>query len=68
MAGLAARRTADLLHWDLSAPHHRACHPREDHLVPIYVAVCAVEDDVTMRTYHDKGLFGGVTMFSYLLG
>ncbi len=33
-----------------------------------YVAVCAVEDDVTMRTYHDKGLFGGVTMFSYLLG
>jgi len=35
MAGLAARRTVDLLHWDLSAPHHRACHPREDHLVPI---------------------------------
>jgi aromatic ring-opening dioxygenase catalytic subunit (LigB family) len=68
MAGPAARRTADLLNWDASAPHARACHPREDHLAPVWVAVGAAEADVATRTYHDKGLFGGVTASSYRLG
>ena len=34
----AAERTAQLLDWE-SAPHARTCHAREDHLVPLFVAL-----------------------------
>jgi aromatic ring-opening dioxygenase catalytic subunit (LigB family) len=68
MTGPPARRTADLLNWEGSAPRARDCHPREDHLAPIWVAVGAAKDDVATRTYHDKDLFGGVTASSYRLG
>ncbi|KAL3780789.1 hypothetical protein ACHAW5_004902 [Stephanodiscus triporus] len=68
MAKPPAERTADLLNWESSAPHARDCHPREDHLAPIWVAVGAAEDDVATRTYRDEDLFGGITASSYRLG
>lgn len=65
-AALAAepeQRTAALLEWD-QAPSARFAHPREDHLIPLMVAVGAAEGDLAVRTYHEA--FGGaVTSSSY---
>ena len=68
MAKAPAARTLDLMNWESTAPYARACHPTEDHLAPIWVAIGAAEDDVATRTYHDEGLFGGITASSYRLG
>ncbi|MEQ8441975.1 MAG: class III extradiol ring-cleavage dioxygenase [Alphaproteobacteria bacterium] len=62
----AARRAA-LEGWE-GAPHARTCHPQEDHLVPLFVALGAAEDGAATRIYHDVGLFGGVTASSYRFG
>lgn len=60
-------RLAALLDWE-SAPSARICHPQEDHLVPLFVALGAAERDKATRCYHDVGLFGGVTASNYRLG
>jgi aromatic ring-opening dioxygenase catalytic subunit (LigB family) len=39
-----AQRAAGLTRWS-AAPHARACHPREEHLLPLMVAVGAAGDD-----------------------
>lgn len=62
-----AERTAALIDWE-KAPHARTCHAQEDHLVPIFAALGAAEGEVATRTYHDVGLFGGVTASSYRFG
>ncbi|MFC6686542.1 DODA-type extradiol aromatic ring-opening family dioxygenase [Jhaorihella thermophila] len=67
MALPAAERLAAVLDWE-SAPHARTCHPRADHLVPLFVALGAAEDEPARRTYHDRGLFGGVTASNYRFG
>ena len=38
------RRVQALLDWE-KAPSARLCHPQEDHLVPLFVAVGAAEQD-----------------------
>lgn len=35
------------------APAAREAHPREDHFIPLLVAVGAAEDDAGVRTYHE---------------
>lgn len=57
-------RTADLLNWE-SAPYARECHVKEDHWVPIYVAVGAAEQATATRVYHETDLLGGITASSY---
>lgn len=57
-------RTAAMLNWE-QAPYARICHKEEDHLVPLFVALGAAEQDKATLVYHDKGLFGGVTASSY---
>jgi aromatic ring-opening dioxygenase catalytic subunit (LigB family) len=57
-------RTKALLDWE-AAPHARACHAREDHLVPLFVALGAAEHAVATRIYHQQGIFGGVTASSW---
>ncbi len=67
MALPAAERLAAVLDWE-SAPHARTCHPQEDHLVPLFVALGAAQTEPATRTYHDRGLFGGVTASNYRFG
>lgn len=62
-----AARTPALEAWE-EAPFARVCHKEEDHLVPLFVALGAAEDEAAQRVYHDKGLFGGVTASSYRFG
>ena len=44
MAGEAGRRERSLVEWE-SAPRARACHPREEHLLPLMVVAGAGEAD-----------------------
>jgi aromatic ring-opening dioxygenase catalytic subunit (LigB family) len=61
-----ARETA-LIAWD-QAPCARVCHPREDHLVPLFVALGAAADAPATRIYHETDLMGGVTVSSFAFG
>ncbi len=67
MAAPPAARTEALIHWE-QAPYARICHAEEDHLVPLFAALGAAEEDAAEMVYHDTGLFGGVTASSYRLG
>jgi len=60
-------REAELLKWE-SAPYARVCHPQEDHLVPLFAAVGAAENEKATRVYHDTKVFGAVTASSYRFG
>jgi aromatic ring-opening dioxygenase catalytic subunit (LigB family) len=59
-----AMRNARLTEW-AQAPGGRACHPREDHLIPLMVAAGAGGTDPGRRTFRD--LLGGkaVSCFSF---
>lgn len=67
MAMPGTARTKALLDWE-SAPHARTCHPQEDHLVPLFAALGAAEDEPATLVYHDRAVFGGVTASSYRIG
>lgn len=61
------KREAALLNWE-AAPSARACHPQEDHLVPLFAAVGAAYADKATRTYYDQKVFGNITASSYRFG
>ena len=61
------QRTKALLEWD-KAPAARICHPQEDHLVPLFAALGAAENEPATMVYHDNNVFGGVTASSYRIG
>jgi hypothetical protein len=56
-----------LKNWS-QAPSARAAHPREDHLVPLHVAVGAAEEEKGVRVYHEDSFFGGISVSSYRFG
>ena len=60
-------RTARLLQWQ-QAPAARAAHPREDHLVPLHVAVGAAEAEAGQVHYRQEDFFGAITLSSYRFG
>ena len=61
-------RSARLLDW-AAAPAARIAHPREDHLVPLLVAVGAAEAETGAVHYHESGALGGfLTSSGYRLG
>ena len=62
-----AERTERLQRWE-HAPAARNAHPREDHFIPLLVAVGAAEDEPGFRTYHEEAAFGYTTSSSYRLG
>jgi aromatic ring-opening dioxygenase catalytic subunit (LigB family) len=64
LGGLPADRAKLLAAWE-TAPSARAAHPREEHLLPLMVAVGAAGDDATERTYHERDFLGGITVSSY---
>lgn len=60
-------RSERLVRWE-SAPSARAAHPREDHLIPLMVAVGAAEEEAGVVTYHQTDFFGGLTVSSFRFG
>jgi aromatic ring-opening dioxygenase catalytic subunit (LigB family) len=60
-------RRKRLLEWS-SAPSARAAHPREEHLIPLMVAVGAAADEPAARVYHEEHLLGGLVVSSYRMG
>jgi aromatic ring-opening dioxygenase catalytic subunit (LigB family) len=61
------RRTERLLEW-ASAPAARQAHPREDHLMPLHVAVGAAAEEPARLIYSQEDFFGGITLSSYRFG
>ncbi len=58
-------RTTALTSWD-AAPSARVAHPREEHLLPLMVAVGAAEHDVATRFYHENTFFGSGSVSSFM--
>ena len=54
-----------LIDWQ-SAPAARACHPREEHLIPLMVAAGAARNEPGRRVFHD--IIGGKAMSGYAFG
>jgi aromatic ring-opening dioxygenase catalytic subunit (LigB family) len=67
LQSIGATRSAKLINWS-AAPAARQAHPREDHLIPLMVAVGAAEDEQATLVYHEEGLFGGITASSFRFG
>ncbi|MGJ7521447.1 DODA-type extradiol aromatic ring-opening family dioxygenase [Variovorax sp. LT1P1] len=62
-----AARVAQLIDW-ASAPAARIAHPREEHLIPLMVAVGAAEGEVGERVYHEDAFMGGIAVSSFRIG
>ena len=60
-------RRRRLLRWS-AAPAARAAHPREDHLIPLMVAVGAAGEGGGARIYHQSDFMGAITVSSYRFG
>jgi aromatic ring-opening dioxygenase catalytic subunit (LigB family) len=67
LAGTGEARSQALTRWS-SAPAARLAHPREEHLLPLMVAVGAAEQEATQRVYHEDDFVGGVTVSSFRFG
>lgn len=61
-----SQRTELLQEW-AGAPAARLAHPREDHLIPLMVAVGAAEHDAATCVYHENQAFAGITASSFRL-
>ena len=62
-----AARIAALEHWE-QAPAARIAHPREDHLIPLMVAVGAAGADPATCIYSQPDLRGGITVPAWRFG
>lgn len=60
-------RDEQLIQWE-SAPSARMAHPREEHLIPLMVAVGAAHEEKAKRFYHEENFFGGLSVSSYRFG
>jgi aromatic ring-opening dioxygenase catalytic subunit (LigB family) len=63
----AIQRSDKLIDW-ASAPAARLAHPREDHLLPLMVAVGAAQDEAATCFYHEEAFQGGITVSSFRFG
>lgn len=61
------QRTEQLKNWE-QAPSARDAHPREEHLLPLMVAVGAAEKDVAHCVYHERTFMDGLTVSSFRFG
>ncbi|MCS6765470.1 MAG: dioxygenase [Candidatus Protistobacter heckmanni] len=67
VAAAPEERNRLLNDWE-SAPAARIAHPREEHLIPLMVAVGAAEEEAAVCVYHETGAMGGVTASSFRFG
>ena len=61
------QRTNALIAWE-TAPAARQAHPREEHLLPLMVALGAAESEAATRVYHEDNFFGGISVSSFMFG
>ena len=61
-----ARRRA-VIEWE-AAPAARICHKEEDHLVPLFVALGAAEQEAATRIYHNDNEMSGISVSNYRFG
>jgi aromatic ring-opening dioxygenase catalytic subunit (LigB family) len=61
-----AERCQQLINW-AEAPAARFAHPREEHLLPLMVAMGAAQDELGMCIYHQEDLLG-CTFSSFRFG
>ncbi|GAB2462526.1 MAG: DODA-type extradiol aromatic ring-opening family dioxygenase [Comamonas sp.] len=66
MRAAPAERSQRLVDWE-AAPAARLAHPREEHLLPLMVAVGAAENEAATRVYHEDAFMGGLAVSSYRL-
>ena len=68
---LLTANTADrerlLIEWE-KAPAARRAHPREEHLLPLMVAVGAASGDEGHCVYHEQAAFGNIVASSFRFG
>lgn len=62
-----AERLARLLAWE-QAPAARQAHPREEHLLPLMVALGAAEGEAAATVYHEEDFFGALAVSSFRFG
>lgn len=60
-------RQQRLIDWQ-QAPAARIAHPREEHLLPLMVAVGAAENENGARNYHESTFMGGLSVSSFVFG
>ncbi|GJI88435.1 hypothetical protein RugamoR1_15980 [Rugamonas sp. R1(2021)] len=60
-------RSAQLLEWE-KAPAARMAHPREEHLLPLMVALGAAEDEAAAVPYHEDAFMGSLAVSSFRFG
>jgi aromatic ring-opening dioxygenase catalytic subunit (LigB family) len=63
----SAERRQRVATWIL-APDARIAHPREDHLIPLMVALGAAEEEQAQLIYHQGDFLGGWVMSSFRFG
>lgn len=56
-----------LLDWS-EAPYARFAHPREEHLLPLMVAVGAAEQEKGVCIYREEDFMGGIVVSSFCIG
>lgn len=61
------QRHAELLKW-AQAPGAKNSHPREEHLIPLMVALGAAEDEPVTQIYHEEKFLVGAAMTSFRFG
>lgn len=61
------KRREAMLNWE-KAPAARICHEYEDHLVPIFVALGAAENEKAKRIYNHTSEMTGITVSNYKFG
>ncbi len=65
--GTPDKRMQHLLAWE-SAPQARGAHPREEHLLPLMVAVGAAKNEKATCIYHEENFMGGITQSAFRFG
>lgn len=68
LTGTDPEHRADALTAWHTAPAARQAHPREEHLLPLMVAVGAAGNDSAERIYHEDAFFGGASVSSFSFG
>jgi aromatic ring-opening dioxygenase catalytic subunit (LigB family) len=63
----ACERRKRVVNWML-APEARIAHPREDHLIPLMVALGAAEEEPAELVFHQGDFLGGWVMSSFRFG
>ena len=64
MQAAPATRNAALMRWS-EAPGARLAHPREEHLVPIFVSAGAASNEAAIKTYADEVNGAAVSAFRF---